>query len=150
MGCPSAVSYWQVQQPLFMLTVSRDHVRPGQHSLLILSWVCPSRAPCHFGHHQTTYAAAKRFPADSTIRSSSKTLFACVQDLLELRSEVADFLQPCIGARGSPGAADLPPTVLAVDVTGDAGDLAALQAALLEVRQSSGCPRGCSGLRGCC
>ena len=60
---------------------------------------------------------------------------------------MGDFLQPRVGASGLPGAADPPPTVLAVDVTGDAGDLAALQAALLEVRGISRCTPGCNGLR---
>lgn len=54
---------------------------------------------------------------------------------MELQSEVGDFLQPRVGGRGSAAAAEAPPTVLAVDATGDADDLERLKAALLEVRR---------------
>lgn len=65
--------------------------------------------------------------------SVSLTVPPRIQDLLELRSEVGDFLQPRVGGRGSPGAAEPPPVVLAVDATADADDLELLKAALLEV-----------------
>ncbi len=58
------------------------------------------------------------------------------QDCPELRGEAVDYLQRQPGGVAAVGA-PRPPTVLAVDATCDASDLAALQSALLEVRSRS-------------